>query len=391
MIKALGRQLLIAGFIALIFFSLPALGVQAQTKLRVTAEIANIRQKPDIGSGIALQVPRDTILTAVSREGEWYLVNVTAEDGGTITGYVHISLVMVAEPGALEETPVGPKPGTSQPQPPNPPRTMPPGAMPVSVSSPEAKFGLAFMGGASYLMGGDLNAAAQGQADLFGNALGVAGSPAVSPAHIGYIFGGELLVPLADRISLGLGLDYQKSQKESIVLYIRGNKRSAAITRPEMHALPVRAFIMYSPLQAFYIKIGLQYCIAGISYSYHTESGLYTRDVTGTATGGGLGAFGGFGLEWNIFSSLTFVIEATGRYAPLSGFTGQGSVVDSDGVNIKESGKLYYFEQKTIGGASFPQVVVRSKLPTEAGVFNPREAEVDFSGFAVKSGFKVRF
>lgn len=391
MIKALGRRCFVAGFLALIFVSLPTQGGQAPLKLRVTAEIANIRQKPDIGSGIVLQVPRDTVLSAVSREGEWYLVSAASEDGRTVTGYVHISLVMVTEPGALEEAPVKTQPGTSPPQPPKPPRSLPPGATPVSVYSPEAKFGLAFMGGASYILGGDLNTAAKGYADLFGNSLGVSGSPDVSPAHIGYIFGGEFLVPLADRISLGLGLDYLKSQKESIVLYIRGTKRSAVITRPEMHALPIRAFILYSPLRAFYIKLGLQYYIAAISYSYHTESGLYTRDITGTATGGGLGAFGGFGLEWNILGGLTFVIEATGRYAPLSGFTGQGSIVDSDGVDIEQSGKLYYFEQRTIGGSSFPQVVVRSKLPTEAGVFNPREAEVDFSGFALKSGFKIRF
>ncbi len=376
-----------------LFFLLGAMGSagQAATKLRVTAEVANIRQKPDIGSAIAYQVPRDAILTAIAREGDWYLVRMTTEDGRSVSGYVHISLVAVAEEGAPEANPAPPRTGVPPVEPAPPSRKTLPPVSTVSVYSPEAKFGLSLLAGGSFILGGDLNTAAAGQADLLGNILGVTGSPEVSPVHIGYAFGGEFTVPLADRISLGLGLDYVRGQRESIVLYLKGNKRFATITRPEMHAYPIRAFILYSPLRAFYIKLGLEYYLAGISYSYHTEQGLYTKDVTGTATGRGLGAFGGFGLEWNISGALAFVVEATGHYAPLSGFTGKGNVTDSDGVDITETGKLYYFEFKTINGLSFPHVVIRNKLPTEAGVFNAREAEVDFSGFSLKAGFKVRF
>ena len=376
-----------------LFFLVGALGSagQSATKLRVTAEVANIRQKPDIGSAIAYQVPRDAILTAISREGDWYLVRMTTEDGRSVSGYVHISLVAVAEEGAPEANPAPPRTGIPPVEPAPPTRKALPQVSTVSVYSPDAKFGLTLLGGGTFVLGGDLNTAAAGQADLLGNILGVTGSPAVSPAHIGYTFGGEFTVPLADRISLGLGLDYVRAQRESIVLYTKGNKRFATITRPEMHAYPIRAFIQYSPLQAFYIKLGLEYYLAGISYSYHFDQGLYSKDVIGTATGNGLGAFGGFGLEWNISGALAFIVEATGHYAPLSGFTGTGTVTDSDGVDITETGKLYYFEFKTINGLSFPNVVVRDKLPTEAGVFNAREAEVDFSGFSLKAGFKVRF
>ncbi len=391
MIKTPLGPVLALGLCLLVLLGVPGSAGQAATKLRVTAEVANIRQKPDIGSAIAYQVPRDAILTAVSREGDWYLVRTTTEDGRTVTGYVHISLVTVAEQGVPEENPAPPRTGVPPVEPAPPSRKTFPPVSTVSVYSPEAKFGLALLGGGAYVLGGDLNSAAQGQADLLGNILGVAGSPAVSPVHIGYVFGGEFSVPLADRISLGLGLDYLRSQRESIVLYLKGNKRFATITRPEMHAYPIRAFILYSPLRAFYIKLGLEYYLAGISYSYHFDQGLYSKDVTGTATGRGLGAFGGFGLEWNISGGLAFVVEATGHYAPLSGFTGTGSVTDSDGVDITETGKLYDYEFKTINGLSFPNVVVRNKLPTEAGVFNAREAEVDFSGFSIKAGFKVRF
>ena len=85
MINRFSRLVLILGICLLALSALPASGAPAQTKLRVTAEIANIREKPDIGSAIVSQVPRDTILTGVSRDGDWYFVNLVSEDGKTIS------------------------------------------------------------------------------------------------------------------------------------------------------------------------------------------------------------------------------------------------------------------------------------------------------------------
>jgi len=389
MINRLARLVLILGICLLALAALPASG--AQTKLRVTAEIANIRQKPDIGSAIVNQAPRDTILTGVSRDGDWYFVNLVSEDGRTVSGYVHISLVSVAEPGQLEETPSKPAASTVQPKPLLPPPTKRPTGAPVSVYSPEARFGIALLGGGVYTLGGDLNQGAQGRADYYGDYLGVAGSPEVSPAHLGYVFGGEVLVPLVDRFSLGIGLDYLKSQKDSIVIYQKGSNRNVFQARPEMHALPIRVFVSYSPLQAFYIKVGVEYYFAGASYFYRTEAGNYWREWSGTATSHGLGAMAGIGLEWNITGSLAFVLDVTGHYAPLSGFQGTGTITDELGANSSETGKLYYYELKFLGGTSFPEVFIRNKVPSEAGVFNPREAEVDFTRVAFLAGFKVRF
>lgn len=389
MINRLARLALILGVCLLALAALPASG--AQTKLRVTAEIANIRQKPDIGSAIVNQAPRDTILTVVSRDGDWYFVNLVSEDGRTVSGYVHISLVSVAEPGQLEETPSKPAPTTVQPKPLLPPPTKRPTGAPVSVYSPEARFGIALLAGGVYTLGGDLNQGAQGRADYYGDYLGVTGSPEVSPAHLGYVFGGEVLVPFVERFSLGIGLDYLKSQKESLVIYPKGSNRNVLTARPEMHALPIRVFVSYSPLQAFYIKVGVEYYFASASYFYRTEAGNYWREWSGTATSHGLGAMAGIGLEWNITGSLAFVLDVTGHYAPLSGFQGTGTTTDELGVNSSETGKLYYFELKFLGGTSFPEVFIRNKVPSEAGVFNPREAEVDFTRVSFMAGFKVRF
>ena len=391
MIKNNGRLAVILGFsLFILLAAMPPPG-QAQTKLRVSAEIANIRLKPDIGSAIVLQLPRDTILTTVSRQGDWYLVSLVTEDRRTVSGYVHISLVSAAEPGRTEETTEGTGTPAPKPRPTTLPPLPPPTGSPVSVYSPVARFALSLMGGGDYLLGGDLNEAAQGRADYYGDFKGIKGSPDVSPAHIGYVFGGEFLVPLVDQLSLGLGLEYLKSQKSSIILFQKGIVTNILRCRPEMYAYPLRLFIAYAPLQSFYIKVGLEYYFAGCKYFYRTESGNLWTEWAGTATTQGLGAMAGFGLEWNLSGSLAFVFELTGHYAPLSGFKGTGTKTDRLGADENEAGTLYYFELKSAGGDSFPQVYVRSKVPSEAGVFNAREAEVDFTRLALKAGFKVRF
>ena len=74
-------------------------------KVKVTAEQANLREKPDIGSSIVQQIPEGTVLEADRKEGEWYFVRYTLEDGGVIGGWIHESLVEVVETGGRRTEP----------------------------------------------------------------------------------------------------------------------------------------------------------------------------------------------------------------------------------------------------------------------------------------------
>ena len=93
------RFLLIAS-LGLLIVAAAAFG-SAVIKLKVTAEIANVRVKPFIGSNIVRQFPEGAILEAELKEGEWFLVKIEPDETGTVSGYVHESLVL-----ALEEIPV---------------------------------------------------------------------------------------------------------------------------------------------------------------------------------------------------------------------------------------------------------------------------------------------
>ena len=66
-------------------------------KLKVVNELANLRLKPDIGSGIVFQAPRGTVLDSKGKEGEWFLVDFGPEEGEKISCYVHESLVVVIQ------------------------------------------------------------------------------------------------------------------------------------------------------------------------------------------------------------------------------------------------------------------------------------------------------
>jgi len=82
-------------------FAAPS-GVQDRpTKLKITAEQANLREKPDIGSSIVQQIPEGTVVEADRKDGEWYFVRYTLEDGGVIGGWIHESLAEVVEAGTI--------------------------------------------------------------------------------------------------------------------------------------------------------------------------------------------------------------------------------------------------------------------------------------------------
>src|SRR5512138_2730365 len=141
---------------------------QAQAvKLKVTADQANLREKPDIGSSIIQAIPSGTILEADRKEGEWYFVRYTLEDGGVIGGWIHESLVEVLGPGE----PI--KPPAVRPAPKTPPRERarrPAGQ--GGIRAPEFRTGtipleFAVSMGIATLAPSDLNNGTRGYADWF--------------------------------------------------------------------------------------------------------------------------------------------------------------------------------------------------------------------------------
>ncbi len=402
---------------SLLFLSV-ARGEEVLRKLKVVTEQANIRLKPSIGSIIIKQVPEGTILESTRQEGEWYLIQLTPDELERVTGYVHESMVIIiegppkeqeefeiieeteiveeqaiikeqeeaekpAEEEIIEETPVQ--------EPVITPPTQPVVTPPPPTKPPKFLFNLVFSGGGSYISGGDLNDGAQGFADYRSNILAVQPQGQAKPAHLGYILGGELTLALSSHFSLGIGVDYFLGERESLVEFPDDPSSETLTTHPEIQAIPLRLAISYYPVPNFYAKIGIEYYLAKCAYYYRSERVGSWEEWRGEATAQDFGILAGLGFEFELTSSFDFIVEATARYARISGFTGRDRSKDSTGTDHIEEGTLYFYRVQTAGEDSYPLLFIREDTPTEANVFDPREAVINFSGLSLKACFRIKF
>ena len=382
-------------------------------KLEVVTEQANIREKPDIGSTIISQVPRGTILESTKKAGEWYLVRLKVEEDRLLLGYVHESLVLriepeVEKPELIEEEKIVeekeileeeeekpevekkmPEEKVEEPEEEKIQIAPPPTVTPVVVEPLEKKFMLSIFGGGNYISGGDLNEGARGFAEFSRDDLKIQGEAAL--LHLSYIFGAELSFPLSSQFYLGIGADYFRGKKESSSDQTETLPGNSFATRPEIEALPLRVVLSFYPVPFLYLKGGVEYYFAKISYFYRFQEGDYRREWEGNANSQGLGILGALGLDWSISSYFSLFAEATGRYAKIKGFEGEDTSRDSEGFIYTEEGTLYFYQVSGTNQKTYPQLFIRNKKPAEARVSDAREALVDFSSVSLRLGFRIKF
>jgi hypothetical protein len=372
----------------------------APIKIKVTAELANIRQKPSIGSVIIRQFPQGEILEAIRLEDEWYLVKLEPDESGATSGYVHQSLVMPLEDVPLPEV----RPRLVEPpakkEPVSPPVERPqrieaeaPARAAEDTSLAGAgRISLLLYGGANLSAGGDLNTGAQGLADLYAGATGAVGDTQVAPAKLGLLFGSELAFPIASGLFITAGAEFHRASKETLVSYAKSGSSDQFTARPGFEAFPLKLGMTFYPLEYIYVRLGVSYYLAKASYFYRYEHDKTWKEWQGDATGQGLGLWSGLGLEWALSDTLALVFEATGQFATIAKFEGTGTYLDSTAAGtITEQGKLYAYDARTSNQTSFPVAFIRNKVPAEAGVEAVREASVDFSGVSIRAGIKIKF
>lgn len=393
--KSQGRIILFS-ILTAFFLSLmtPLQGQEKEVplKLKVVTEQANIRLKPDIGSTIIYQVPMGTFLEYLGQEGEWFKIQLKSDEGETITGYVHESLIIVIqtipqeEPVKEEAPPKERETESEEPQiispPPVEPTQFKPSLSPVQIS---------FSGGGNFFFGGDLNKGAQGLADLYEDIFSAQRNGEIRPAHLSYIAGGELTIRLHPSVFLGIGVDYFKGKKESQVEFIRGPASYVFTTCPKIQAIPIKLMISYFPIPSFYIKSGIEYYFAQCTYYYHIQMDDFWENWEGKSKAQELGLMGGLGIVQNVFSHLSVFLEGIGRYAKIRGFKGTNYFKDSTGFSSSEEGTLYIYQGQISEEKSYPLLFIRKKRPAEAGVLNPALAMIDLSGFSLTAGIRIHF
>jgi hypothetical protein len=393
-------------------FLLAASAQAAVIRLKVTAELANIRLKPSISSAIIRQIKEGEMLEATRKEGEFYLVKLDPDEAGRTSGYVHESLVMALDenapaekmqriveraeppkPKPIDETP----PVRTEPRPPvriEPPPTETPRTV-EKIEPPDSELGrpsIVFSAGAIDASIGDLNNGAQGLADLYAYQLGVAADQPAGPLHIAFQYGGEFIFPVARQFSIFAGVDYYARSSETIISYPQGLSASTLKVTPEFRAIPVKIGFVFYPSEYLFFKVGAAYAFARAAYAYRFDQGGFWQDWAGEATGGAIGFFGSVGLDLRLSRTFSLIIEAAGQSLSVSGLKGSGTFQDSTlSAPVTETGKLYSYDGQPTPVNSFPLVFLRNKTPSEGGVANAREAALDLSGLSLKAGFKITF
>lgn len=389
-------------------------GQEALTKLKVITEMSNIRLKPSIGSIIILQVQEGTALESPGKEGEWFAVKITTDEGDEVSGFIHESTVIVTErppepkPQPKKEEMLEEKVKEEIEEAREPVKTEEPQkteeekveekpqvelvpVQPELAKPLESLIEITISGGGSYVLGGDLNSGARGFADYYRNFLSVQGEGKVSSLHLSAIVGGELAFSIGTNLSLGLGLDYLSGEKESIVA-LQEIPARWVLTRPKIKAFPLKLYLFYQPLRYLYVKAGIEYYFAKCEYFYRYSDGDFWKEWHGKATSRGPGAMAAVGLDLDILPYLSFIAELTGHTAKISGFKGTDHSTDSNGLDYTEEGKLYFYQGIAPDENSFPLLFIKEKKPSEdVEISNPREAIIKFSGISLKTGFKFRF
>ncbi len=376
-------------------------------KLRVTAEQANIRERPDIMSPILEQLPGGAILEAERKEGEWFAVLVERTEGGAVLGYVHESLVALvetrpAEPPReeriLETEKIRERPIQKPVEPVEAePRYVPP----TPKQAPAGTFrgerpAVALWVGGRYAAVGDLNEGAEGLARYYAARLAAAAEGDDASLHYGYLVGAEARLPLAFGFHLAIGVEYGSGESAGSIVYNVNTQNVSLATKLTVRAVPISLALVYYPSPSFYLKAGVEYAFARCGYSYRL-TGLDAdspadawQEWTGRADSSGFGYLAGIGYDWSLTPALSLAVEVIYRNCRLGDLGGEDVYSESSSYESTEEGKLYYFRVDSGAAEAVPFVFVRERRPSEAGVIDARKAEFSLSGLSLKLGIKIR-
>ena len=361
------------------------------TRVKVTAEQANLREKPDIGSSVVQQIPEGAILEADRKEGEWYFVRYTLEDGGVIGGWIHESLVQVVEQAAPVSAP--PKKPAAE----APPRERAPKPIRIGrIETPEFKTGsvpleFSVSAGIGTLAPRDLNDGTRGYADWYSASIGLPLSREPRVLHLAGLVGFELSYRFSSSLAFGLGADFLRGSNGDRVELPDPLLPETVSTKPALQGVPFKAMVRFYPGSGFYLRGALGIYSVKAGYLFRHEGAGTWEQWKGSATASGLGGEAAFGGEWDIAPRTIFFAEAGLRMAAFDSLTGRNIYTNSGGESVIEPGTLFFFHKTAGGEKAYPLIFVRGSAPAEEGVIDAHRAKINISGTAVRVGVRYRF
>ncbi len=269
-------------------------------------------------------------------------------------------------------------------------------------SSPsEKKLELKISGGLGYLEGGDWNASEKGWEDYNRknmDFLGGSSTGEYQELHLKTEMRGDFILYLNPRFGISAGIGYISSrvgEDSSKLITTLGETTTTNTIGMKISAIPVNIGICYYfPLFSkarLCIGAGTGYYFANFSRDYRRENNTgYWIDTEMDGKGSGIGFSGEIGLEYALSESIALMFETNGKYAKISGFEGTRDRVDSNNWSDSLQGSFYYSKRERPPHGWFPAVNIDTMTPAGPDVCDVREAQVDFSGFSIRLGLKIR-
>jgi hypothetical protein len=253
-------------------------------------------------------------------------------------------------------------------------------------------------GGIAYLEVGDWNDHHIGWNESRRRSVEAAGGTVISenqPLHWGWELEGEFILHLGSQFAVGIGTGYINGKLEDVAETITNNITALNIHDFGVKAIPIKAmayfFLPLSHKVQMALGGGLGYYFASFTRFYRREPGDgYWIDSDMEGSGSGLGAEGGISLEYALSNDLTIFLGGSGRYAKIGGIEGTRERIDSNSWSDSIEGTYYALERERTPGIWSPVVNIATEAPSGEGTRNVRDGVLDFSGFTIKAGIKIR-
>jgi hypothetical protein len=271
------------------------------------------------------------------------------------------------------------------------------------------KLTLKLKGGWNTFSGGDIEKGFGGMYDKAAYLISMDGASITKSQkelpHSGLEFGGDLIYCITPRFGIGIGAGRISAAEKSIIIYeIQAPNYERININPRIKVSVLRFGLFYAIPFAGRLAISVHGGPALYSAQYrynmtvmNTTAVSYSMPIilagflpTGfyqEATAKQMGFEGGVGFEFNANPFVAFFLEALGRYAKIEGFEGNEEktiFVNYHRQVLNQEGSLYL-----INAGDYPLLDI---VPPEGSAGAPaRKAALDFSGFSLSAGLKLRF
>ncbi|MBU1186078.1 MAG: hypothetical protein KJ908_04220 [Acidobacteria bacterium] len=272
----------------------------------------------------------------------------------------------------------------------------------LSYGADKERVSLRISGGLSRFALGDFNAfiidTQRFQLDNL-RSVGYSATEEFKTLHGGRDLEVSILFPLGQGFSLAVGTGLLTTgSADNLLVLVSSFSRLTTDLSYNIKTIPVTAGIRINlPLSSAMSVV--VFGGGGLYFARFTETGDknlilfsgtrgYEKSWDVETSAAGWGGFAGLGIELRIIKGLSLLVEASGRLARISGFSGDSRTLFYSSEN-KESLKLLYYEFSPSGGGAFYSALNLPDAPIGYPLRTLRDAVIDFSGWSIRTGFKI--